>query len=204
MADRETYISLGFNSKQVAMADAPKSYNDLLDPKWKGKMTLAGESTGVRWMGHVLNVMGREFIEKLSRQDIKLQNITPAALIDQMISGEVPLCPNMFDNNVRTAKKTGAPVEWRPLEPVIASVGSAGMTSRAPHPHAALLFLDYLYSKEGQQVVVKASLGSPRGDIGSSERRFKKTYLEAQYSPEELDKKFNEWQALMRQLFIRK
>ncbi len=204
LADREMHISLGFNTKVVSPVDAPKNYNDLLDSKWKGKMTLSGDSVGARWVGHLLNVMGREYLERLGRQDIKVQNIAPAALISQVISGEIPLSPASFYSNIFTAKKTGAPVEWRPLEPVIATLGSSGVTARAPHPHAALLFLDYLHSKEGQQVVMQGGLSSPREDLGSVEQKFKKTYFGAQYSLEEFDKKFNEWEALMKQLFIRK
>jgi iron(III) transport system substrate-binding protein len=94
-------------------------------------------------------------------------------------------------------------VEWRPLEPVLTNVGASGMTAKAPHPHAALLFLDYLHSKEGQQVVMKGGLNSPRDDL-EVERRFKKTYLENQYSLEDFEKNFTEWQELMRRLFIRK
>ncbi len=204
LADREIYISLGFNTKLVPPADAPKNYSDLLDPRWKGKISLAGGATGPRWVGHVLTIMGRPYLEKLSRQDIKVRDIAAAALASLIVSGEVPLSPTIFDSNIFTAKKTGAPVEWLPLEPVLASVGSSGMTTKAPHPHAALLFLNYLHSKEGQTVVMKGGLNSPREDIGSLERKFKKTYQEAQYSSEEFEKKFNEWQELMRQLFLRK
>jgi iron(III) transport system substrate-binding protein len=202
-ANRELYIGLGFNTKAVATAGAPKNYMDLLDPKWKGKLTLSGGSSGPRWIGHVLNVMGRDFVEKLSRQDVKVQNIVPAALANLVISGEAPLSPTIFDSNIITAKRQGAPVEWRPLEPVLTNVGASGMTAKAPHPHAALLFLDYLHSKEGQQVVMKGGLNSPRDDL-EVERRFKKTYLENQYSLEEFEKNFTEWQELMRRLFIRK
>jgi len=204
LADRELYIGLGLNTTLVSPVDAPKSYKDLGDPKWKGKMTLAGDSTGVRWVGHLLNVMGREYLEMLSRQEIKVQNIAPAALISQVISGEVPLSPTIFNSNIYTAREKGAPVEWRPLEPVIANVGSSGITAKAPHPNAALLFLDYLHSKEGQKVVMKGGLSSPREDLGSVEQKFTKTYLGAQYSLEEFDKRFSEWEQLMRQLFIKR
>jgi len=204
LADRELYISLGFNTKLVSLVEAPKTYTDLLDPKWKGKMTLSGDSVGVRWVGLLLNVMGREYLEKLTRQDVKVQNIAPAALISQIISGEVPLSPTIFYSNIFTAKKTGAPVEWRPLEPVIATIGSSGITTKAAHPHGALLFLDYLHSKEGQQVVMKGGLNSPREDTGSVEQKFKKSYFGAQYSLEEFEKNFTEWEELMRHLFIRK
>jgi iron(III) transport system substrate-binding protein len=204
LTDREIYISLGFNTKLVPPGDAPKSYKDLLNPKWKGKMALAGGATGPRWVGHVLNVMGREYLEKMRGQDVKVQNISGAALAGLIVSGEVPLSPTIFDSNIFTAKKTGASVEWRPLEPVIASVGTSGMTTNAPHPHAALLFLDYLHSREGQQVVMRGGLSSAREDIGSLERKFKKTYQETQYSSEEFEKKFSEWEELMTRLFIRK
>jgi len=52
-ADRETYISLGFNTNHIPAAEAPKRLNDLLDPKWKGKMSLAGGATAARWVGAV-------------------------------------------------------------------------------------------------------------------------------------------------------
>jgi iron(III) transport system substrate-binding protein len=201
-ANRELYIGLGFNTKAVPISDAPKNYAALLDPKWKGKMTIAGGSSGPRWIGHISNTMGREFVEKLSQQDVKVQNIVPAALANQVVSGEVPLSPTIFDSNMVTSKRKGAPVEWRPLEPVLTNVGSSGLTTRSPHPHAAILFLDYLHSKEGQQVVMKGGLNSPRDDM-DVEQKFKKNYLENQYSLEEFEKKFAEWQDLMKRLFIR-
>jgi iron(III) transport system substrate-binding protein len=202
--NREIYISLGFNSKLISPTEAPKSIKDYLDPKWKGKMSIAGTTTGVQWVGAMLNAMGHEFLEKLAAQDINVQNISGAALSGLVASGEVPLSPTIFNSNVFTHKQKGAPVEWRPLEPVIAGVGTSGMILSAPHPHAALLFLDYLHSKEGQQAAMKGGLTSPRTDIGSLEQKFKKLYMESQYSPEEMEKKFNEWEALLRKLFIRK
>jgi iron(III) transport system substrate-binding protein len=202
--NREIYISLGFNSKLIPPTEAPKSIKDYLDPKWKGKMSIAGTTTGVQWVGAILDMMGREFLEKLSAQEINVQNISGAALSGLVASGEVPLSPTIFNSNVFTHKQKGAPVEWRPLEPVIAGVGISGMVINAPHPYAALLFLDYLHSKEGQQAAMKGGLSSPRNDIGSLEQKFKKLYLESKYSPEEFEKKINEWETLMRRLFIRK
>ena len=202
--NREIYISLGFNSKLISPTEAPKSIKDYLEPKWKGKMSIAGTTTGVQWVGAMLNAMGHEFLEKLAAQDINVQNISGAALSGLVASGEVPLSPTIFNSNVFTHKQKGAPVEWRPLEPVIAGVGTSGMILNAPHPHAALLFLDFLHSKEGQQAAMKGGLSSPRTDIGSLEQKFKKLYMESQYSPEEMEKKFNEWENLLRKLFIRK
>jgi ABC-type Fe3+ transport system substrate-binding protein len=63
------------------------------------------------------------------------------------------------------------------------------MVANAPHPHAALLFHDYLHSGPGQQVAMKGGLSSARNDIGSLEQKFKKLYMESKYTPEELEKK---------------
>jgi iron(III) transport system substrate-binding protein len=202
--NREIYISLGFNSQLIPPAEAPKSIKDYLDPKWKGKMSIAGTTTGVQWVGALLDGMGREFLEKLSAQEINVQNISGAALSGLVASGEVPLSPTIFNSNIFTHKQKGAPVEWRPLDPVIAGVGTSGMVLNSPHPHAALLFLDYLHSKEGQQAAMKGGLSSPRNDIGSLEQKFKKLYIESKYTPEEFEKKIEEWEGLMRKLFIRK
>jgi iron(III) transport system substrate-binding protein len=202
--NREIYISLGFNTKLIAAAEAPKSVKDYLDPKWKGKMAIAGTTTGVQWVGALIDTMGREFLDKLSAQEISVQNMSGAALSGLVASGEVPLSPTIFNSNIFTHKQKGAPVDWRPLDPVIAGVGISGMVTNAPHPHAALLFLDYLHSKDGQQAAMKGGLSSPRSDIGSLEQKFKKFYIESKYTPEEFEKKIDEWEALMRKLFIRK
>jgi iron(III) transport system substrate-binding protein len=202
--NREIYISLGFNSQLIPPAEAPKTIKDYLDPKWKGKMSIAGTTTGVQWVGALLDGMGREFLDKLSAQEINVQNISGAALSGLVASGEVPLSPTIFNSNIFTHKQKGAPVEWRPLDPIIAGVGTSGMVLNSPHPHAALLFLDYLHSKEGQQVALKGGLSSPRTDIGSLEQKFKKLYIESKYTPEEFEKKIEEWETLMRKLFIRK
>src|SRR5918994_7270429 len=98
--------------------------------KWKGKMSIAGTSTGVRWVGSVPIIMGREFLNKLAEQEIKVQNISGAALAGLVVSGEVPLSPTIFDANVTLAKQKGAPVEWRPLEPVVTTVGSAALRAK--------------------------------------------------------------------------
>ena len=200
----ETYASLGFNTSVISPAEAPKTMNDLLNPKWKGKMSIVSTTTGTRWIGNTLESMGREFLEKMAEQDVKVQNMSGAALAGLVVSGEVPLSPTIFDANITQAKQKGAPVEWRPLEPVVTTVAYSGLIMKAPHPHAALLFLDYIHSKEGQQLIMKGGLWSPREDIGSLAQKFKKSYIDEKYSVEEAEKKYAEWDNLMQRLFIRR
>ena len=169
------------------------------------RTAVLGTTVFARWLGAVLDLMGRDFVEKLSRQDLAIHRVSGAALATLMASGEVPLSPTMFDSNVFVVKRSGAPVEWRPIDPVVANVGYSGIVAKAPHPHAALLFIDYLHSKEGQQFVVKGGLSSPRDDVESLlPQKFKKTYPEAKYSLDEYEKKLEEWEDLIQKLFVKK
>ena len=143
-------------------------------------------------------------IREMAEQEISVQDMAPAALINLVGSGEIPLSPTIFDANVTIAKRKGAPVEWRPLEPVVTTVGSAALLAKAPNPHTALLFIDYLLSKEGQQLIMKGGLWSPREDVGTIDQKFKKSYLDEKYSPEEIEAKYAQWETLLRQLFIRR
>ena len=200
----ETYVSLGFNTAAIPLAEAPKTMADLLNPKWKGKMSIVNTTTGTRWIGNTLETLGREYLEKIAEQEIKVQNMAGAALAGLVVSGEVPLSPTIFDANIAQAKQKGAPVDWRPLEPVVTTVAYSGLLAKAPHPHAALLFIDYIHSKEGQQLMMKGGLWSPREDIGSVAQKFKKSYIDEKYGVEEAEKKYAEWDGLLQKLFMRR
>jgi len=93
LPDRETYNSLGFDTKLISPAIAPRNLKELLDSKWKAKMAITSTTTGVRWIGNVLDAMGREYLEKMSEQEVSVQDMAPAALMGLVSSGEVPLSP---------------------------------------------------------------------------------------------------------------
>ena len=204
LADREIHYGLGFNTEKVPSATAPKALKDLLDPRWKGKMSIVGSSTGVRWIGSLLDSMGRDYVEKLSRQEIKVQDMTAAALATLVASGEAPISPTAGETNINAAKKKGAPVEWRPLEPTLTTTGLSGMTIKAPHPFAAVLFLDFIHSKEGQGLVINSQENSPRTDIGALEKSYKKDYIDTRFPIDEYEKRFNEWEDILKNMFIRR
>lgn len=201
---RESYIGVGYNTKLIPSREAPKTNDDLLDPKWKGKMSVAGSDTGVRWLGNLLELRGMEFVKKLSAQGIRVQNVSGRALADMVISGEVPLSPTIFDSHVDASKQKGAPIEWVPLEPTVTNLGSVALAGKTPHPHAALMFLDFLLSEDGQRIYMGRGYGSPHTKVGGLAVKFKKTYLEQMFSDDVFVKKVDEWQRLLQKIFIRK
>jgi iron(III) transport system substrate-binding protein len=196
---RASYVGLGFNTKLVTREQAPKNWDDLLDPQWKGKMTLAGSSTGVRMIGALLYTRGEDFVRKLAQQQIRVQNISGRALADLVVGGEVPLSPTIFNSHVADSKKKSAPIDWIPLEPTVANPGVIGIAARAPHPNAAMLFIDFALSEQGQKIYVDQGYSSSRQGLAGPEGDFKKLYLE-NVTPN-YQESFDKWQQLLHTLF---
>lgn len=201
LATWEIYLGLGYNTKRISAQEAPKTYLDLLDPKWKGKMTISRNITSTRWVGVLVNTLGMDYFQKLKQQDLKLQALSGAAIANLIVSGEVLLSPTIYDSNIKLAQSKNAPVDWRPLEPVQTLLGYSALARHAPHPHAALLLLDYLHSKEGQKVITQGRLNSPRKDVGSLEQQFEKIYIESIYPDfEQYKQHYRQWERLLKEL----
>jgi iron(III) transport system substrate-binding protein len=148
---RESYLGIGYNTQKISAADAPKSYQDLLDPRWKGKMAISGSlSTSANWVGGMLITLGRDYVQKLGRQDIRIYELTGRALANLMIAGEVPLSPTIYNSHVEASRAQGAPIAWNLPGPVPVTDTSTALALKAPHPHAAMLLIDFLLSEEGQ------------------------------------------------------
>lgn len=160
---------ISYNGRLVSPQEVPKDYLDLLDPKWKGKVGLdPGE---IEWYANLKKIWGgektRRFFEDLRRQDVRL--VQGRALLTELLGGgEVAILVNNYLQNVIEAKRKGSPVEWLALDPVIAGAGLVGINNMAPHPNAARLFIDFILSKEGQELVVKTDRSSVRKDIAGN------------------------------------
>jgi iron(III) transport system substrate-binding protein len=148
---RESYLGIGYNTQKIRAEDAPKSYQDLLDPKWKGKMAISGSlSTSANWVGNMVISLGIDYVKKLGQQDIRVYELTGRALANLMIAGEVPLSPTIYNSHVEASRAQGAPIAWSLPGPVAVTDTSTALALKAPHPHAAMLLIDFLLSKEGQ------------------------------------------------------
>ncbi|MFC1815219.1 ABC transporter substrate-binding protein [Thermodesulfobacteriota bacterium] len=114
---------LGWNTKLVTKEQAPKTYQDLLDSKWKGNMAIVGSNVSANWMGTMLITYGEEYVKKLAKQKFDIHMISARALLDMVIAGEYPFSPTISDAHMATSQKYGAPVDWIPLEPVYCLLG---------------------------------------------------------------------------------
>jgi len=146
-----------YNTTVVKKADLPKTYQDLLDPKWKGKLGI--EAKNDDWFATVVHLMGGEekglafFRELVAKNGISVRH-GHTLLNNMVVSGEVPLALTVYNYMPEQAKKKGAPIDWFAIEPAVARSNAVGVATKAPHPNAALLFYEYLLGPEGQQAMV--------------------------------------------------
>ena len=145
-----------YNTQLIKRQDLPRTYKDLLDPKWKGKLGI--EAKNQDWFASVVDVMGGgekglKFFRDLVAQNGISARTGHTLLNNMVIAGEVPLALTVYNYMPEQAKKKGAPIDWFALEPAVARSNAIGIARRAPHPNAGLLFYEYMLG-EGQRYLV--------------------------------------------------
>jgi len=152
VAARFAFFVLGYNTRLVKPAELPARYEDLLNARWQGRLAI--ESTDVLWFAALVKAMGEErglaFFRRLAamKPQIRSGHILGAQLV---ASGEIALFIDAYNNNMETLKRSGAPVDWKPLGPVFGQASAIGVAKHSRRPHAALLFTEFLLSREGQE-----------------------------------------------------
>jgi iron(III) transport system substrate-binding protein len=152
--------SIGYNTNLVKPADAPRSFADLLDPKWMGKMVKAHPSYSGTIMTATFQIVrdiGWEFLEKLAKQKVmQVQSSTDPP--KKLALGERAVMADGNDYNLVIAKEQGQPVEVvYPVEGTPLVTGPTGIFRSAPNPNAARLFQSWLHSLEAQQLLVDSA-----------------------------------------------
>ena len=193
--DRESYISLAYNTNSVQGNAIPKNFDDLLKPELKGKIGFATTDTGSRVIAAMLASKGAEYIQKLKSQQISLHPVSGRAILDMVISGELGVSPTVFQSHSRVSIAKGAPIKWLPMDLVPTNAGGVAVPVNAPHPYGALLFGDFLLSPEGQKFLSKYGL-----DSALNKPAFKRFYAEAGMTVEMYEKESEKWEKLLREI----
>jgi iron(III) transport system substrate-binding protein len=135
-----------YNTTLVKKEDLPKSYKDLLDPKWKGKLAVEGEDYD--WFAETAQSLGGEaeglklFQDIVAKNGISLRS-GHTLLANLIVAGEVPLGLTLYNFGPEQLKEKGAPIDWFVIPPAIARPVGMGLAKTATHPNAAVLFLDF-------------------------------------------------------------
>jgi len=170
---RVSYLGVAYNTKLVDAKDAPHSYDDLLDPKWKGKMAWSSENMGAMLIiTGIRHFMGEEkadaYLKKLGTQDIAPIATSNRAVLNRVIAGEYALELDAFLHHPILSAEKGAPSAPDPINPVVTVISSVELPKHAPHPYSAMLFIDFLLSKKGQTILRDAKYFPAREDVDAS------------------------------------
>jgi iron(III) transport system substrate-binding protein len=204
-------VEPGFSTTLVPKGTEPKTWDDLLDPKWKGKMAWnsnPGGSTGSSFIGLVLHEFGEErgmdYLHRLAKQDIT--GVTSGAhdLLNQVIAGEYPIGLQLLNNQVAFSTRQGAPVSWIPMQPALVIMSGISVIKGAPHPNAAKLLVDFNMSDEGQSLYRDADYIPVAPDVPPRDStlrpdgdKFRAVYM----TPEDLDQSMSKWKKTFDALF---
>ena len=170
-SDRANLWVVGYNTGKVKREELPATLEGFLDPKWKNRLSI--EATDSDWMYGVVNFMGEarglDFFRKLAalKPEMRKGHILVAQLV---AAGELSVCLTIYSGNANSIKAKGGPIDWVAVEPLVGRPQAVAVAKNAPHPHAALLFADFLLSPEGQKLL---------GDMGRvPSSRTQKTLLD--------------------------
>lgn len=209
LVDREGYwtayyvnpYALGYNTELVKKEDVPKTYEALLDPRWRGKkISIDNEAFGL--LSGLIKAWGKEkavsYFNKLAAQDpVPMRGNTNR--VQLVMAGEFPLII-AYAPTIQRATSKGAPIDWVPLEPVVVQVNPVMVAAKAPHPYTAKLFVDFVLSKKGQQRLVGFRRIPVRQDVKPDPPRLFKGYKRVVENPEGY-KNFSETVKLYQQIF---
>ena len=159
MATRFSYYGSAYNTKLVPPGTQPKTFEDLLAPKWKNRLAWrVGSNSGAHmFVANVMLTMGDAkadaYFKALSAQNIVAFNGAANALVDRVIAGEYAVTLTVALHLPIIAASKGAPIAAHPLQPMPTAVASIMIPKGTKHPNAAMLFVDYVLSTEGQTVL---------------------------------------------------
>ena len=199
---RESYGGIGFNTQIIPQDRAPKSWADLANPFFKGKLGISGSpSVTAHWTAILVQEYGRDILPKIAANDMRVYTITSRAVANLTVSGEVPVSARASNAHFIESRKAGAPVDWIVPGPVAVTDSVVAITAKAPHPHAMMLMIDFLLSREAQLMYRDIGYDSARKDLRSPNEPTQKIYFTQR---PHFFEEYEEWTRLFDSVFTRK
>ncbi len=197
----DNLIVTAYNTARVKRDELPKRYQDLLHPRWKGRMVL--DQNEDRWFANMLYLMGEkkgmEFMQALAKQEVAIRS--GRGIVTQLLgAGEYDLQIVAYWYRPYLMKKQGAPVDWIGMEPAIVATHPISVVNRAPHLNTAKLFIDFALSDQGQKIFVQRGRESAKAGLKPEGYP---DYLKVFPSRVQLAEKLEEYGRLYRELFVR-
>ena len=196
---RLTLYVMSYNTNLVKPGDVPKSYADLLNPRWNGKLAL--ENDDVPWFASVVKAMGESqgvaYFRKLAANKPSMRK-GHTLMAEMVAAGEIEIAIDTHVQGIARLKEKGAPIEWKPLQPAFGQPSSIGVAARAPHPEAAKLLADFILSREGQEIIKSRNRVPVSRAVDSPLNKFQYRLIDPAIALDEWDR----WSALWSSIFL--
>lgn len=155
VGSRLNIFAFAYNTNLVKKDELPKTYEDLLNPRWKGRLGIEAEDSD--WFSGVVQQMGEAKGLKLWKDIVAANGVSVrkghTLLTNLVASGEIPMAITVYNYKAEQMKNKGAPLDWFIIPPAIARANGVGVAAKAPHPNAALLWYEFEISEEGQKIL---------------------------------------------------
>ena len=198
---RMNVFTLAYNTKSVKKDELPKSWEELAQPRWKGRLGIEADDS--EWLAGVLAQIGEQKGVQLFRDIVKKNGISVrkghTLLTQLVVSGEVPLSLTVYNYKAEQLKKEGAPIEWFAIGKAVARPNGVAATKRAPHPNAAALWLDFEISEEGQKILARRDFVTTNRKVETPLNRIPLMVVDPKVMLDEQDK----WTKLYEELFLK-
>jgi ABC-type Fe3+ transport system substrate-binding protein len=196
---RLNVFTLAYNTNLVKKEELPKTWEDLANPRWKGRLGIEQEDSD--WLAGQFAEMGDARAMKVFKDIVSTNGISVrkghTLLTQLVVSGEIPLALTVYNYKAEQLKKKGAPIEWFTIGPAIARPNGIAMAKQAPHPHAAALFFDFELSPEGQAVLAKRDFVPTSKKVDTPLNKIPMKFVDARVQLDEYQK----WEKLYGELF---
>jgi ABC-type Fe3+ transport system substrate-binding protein len=211
IAHRLIVLTTGYNTELVPKANVPNSWDDLLDPQWRGKMVWGSNvssSAAPGFIGLVLaergEAQGMDYLRRLAKQNITGLKMAARSVLDQVIAGEYAIALQIFDDNVVISRRQGAPVDWVAMNPALAVLSVISVTQNGPHPNAGKLLEDFVVGPEGQTIArdndylpVDPAIAPRDPYVRPDGKTFRAIYM----TPEKVEEDLPKWMKIYEDLF---
>ena len=201
--DRLNLLVYAYNTDAVKRADLPKTWQQLLDAKWKRRVGM--ESTNVEWFAALVESMGEkdglELFRRLGDNGVAVRTGHTHST-GRVIAGEIPLVLGVFSHDVDRMKVKGAPIDWFVLPPAVVLPSAVAVSRRAAHPHAAALFYDYMLT-EGQKFYTEVYRVPANKNYDTHVRRLvRERHRIAVVNAHEAIDDYDKWHGLYKRLIV--
>jgi iron(III) transport system substrate-binding protein len=169
-----------YNTDLIKKTELPKSYSDLLDPGWKGRIAIEADDSD--WFAGLMGELGEDAGVKLFRQIAAANGFSArkghTLLTNLVAAGEAPLALTVFNYTAEQLKKRGAPIDWFAIAPLISMPNSVAIARMAPHPAAAVLMFDFMLS-DAQKILSDRDYVATSRKVGSPLDRDRLTVMDS-------------------------